>query len=204
MRVRARIGRVFPGEAVGLMSELITNHRRACERFAAVAGEFGAEQWTAPTPCSEWDARALVEHVIGFHEFLLLRPLGVRANRPREGPAERWLATAGALFDCLAADGVLDRSTELPGGGNSSARRMLGALTTDVLVHTWDLARAGGVEPRLDTELCAAAFATATATGLRRDDGMFGPEVAVAPGAELVTRLVALYGRDPDWRPWGS
>jgi uncharacterized protein (TIGR03086 family) len=186
------------------MSELITNHHRACERFSAVADAFDAGQWSVPTPCTAWDARALVEHVIGFHEFLVLRPLGVRANRPREDPAARWRATAGALFDCLETDGVLDRPTELPGGGHSSTRQMLGALTTDVLVHTWDLARAGGVEPRLDPRLCAAAFAAATATGLRRDDGMIGPAVVVAPGADVETRLVALYGRDPDWRPRGS
>jgi hypothetical protein len=77
---------------------------------------------------------------------------------------------------------------------------MLGALTTDVLVHTWDLARAGGVEPRLDTDLCAATYETATTTVLRRNDGMIGPEVGVGPGADIATRLAAFYGRDPAWR----
>ncbi|MDQ1466873.1 MAG: hypothetical protein QOH10_1288, partial [Actinomycetota bacterium] len=60
------------------MDELVVRHRRACDGFAGVADRVPAERWTAATPCSEWDARALVEHVIGFHEFLLLRPLGVR------------------------------------------------------------------------------------------------------------------------------
>ena len=45
--------------------------------------------------------RALVEHLIGFHEVLILRALGVRAHRPRTGPAERWTATQTALFDAL-------------------------------------------------------------------------------------------------------
>jgi hypothetical protein len=36
---------------------------------------------------------------------------------------------------------------------------------------------------------------------LRRDDGMIGPEVVVEPGADVETRLVAFYGRDPTWRP---
>jgi uncharacterized protein (TIGR03086 family) len=125
----------------------------------------------------------------------------VRANRPRDDPAARWRATSDALFGCLATDGVLDQPTELPGGGHGSARQMLGALTTDVLVHTWDLARAAGVEPRLDTELCAAAYETATATVLRRNDGMIGPEARVDRGADIETRLAALYGRDPAWRP---
>jgi uncharacterized protein (TIGR03086 family) len=183
------------------VEELVSRHARACARFSAVADRFPAGRWTAATPCTEWDARALVEHVIGFHEFLLLRPLGMRARRPRDDPAARWQATADALFDGLATDGAIDRPTELPGGGHSSARQMLGALTTDVLVHTWDLARAGGLEPGLDAELCSAAYETATATVLRRNDGMIGPEVAVEPWAEIGTRLAALYGRDPAWRP---
>ncbi|MDQ1465830.1 MAG: hypothetical protein QOH10_245, partial [Actinomycetota bacterium] len=126
-------------------------------------------------------------------------PLGVRAHRPRDGAAVRWHVTADALFSCLSADGVLDRATELPGGGQSSARQVLAALTTDVLVHTWDLARAGGLEPRLDAELCEAAYAVATRAGLKRGDGMVGPEVVVGPDADAATRLVAFYGRDPAW-----
>ena len=117
---------------------LIEQHRRACDDFGRVAER--VVDWDSPTPCDEWDARALVEHVIGFHDFLLLRPLGVRANRPRGDPAARWRATSDALFTALAAPDVLDRETELPGGGTSTPRTMLAALTTDVLVHTWDLA----------------------------------------------------------------
>jgi uncharacterized protein (TIGR03086 family) len=181
--------------------DLITAHGRACDGFSRVGDAFAPEQWAAPTPCTEWDARALVEHVIGFHEFLLLRPLGVRAHRPREDPAARWRATADALFAYLSVDGALDRETELPGGGHSSPRQMLGALTTDVLVHTWDLARAAGTVPRLDLELCTTAYHAATTTPLRRGDGMIGPEVIAAPDADIATRLVALYGRDPAWHP---
>jgi len=179
----------------------VSRHSRACARFATVADGFPSERWTAPTPCTDWDARALVEHVIGFHEFLLLRPLGVRAHRPRDDPGRRWRATSDALFGYLATDGALDQPTELPGGGHSSGRLMLGALTTDVLVHTWDLARAGGVEPLLDRELCERAYEAATTTVLRRGDGMIGPEFTVDPAADIETRLAALYGRDPAWLP---
>jgi uncharacterized protein (TIGR03086 family) len=183
------------------VDELVSRHARACARFSAVADAADEAVWTAPTPCTEWDGRALVEHLIGFHEFLLLRPLGVRASRPRDDPAARWRATSDALFDCLEADGVIDRPTELPGGGQSSARQMLAALTTDVLVHTWDLARAAGVEAGLDPALCADAYAAAVTTDLHRNDGMIGPEIVVPADADIDARLVAFYGRDPAWRP---
>ena len=76
---------------------------------------------------------------------------------------------------------------------------MLGALTTDVLVHTWDLARAAGVDPALDQELCGEACEAARAAGVGAASEMFAPSVKVRPDADAATRLIALYGRDPDW-----
>ena len=180
---------------------MVERHRRACAGFGAIAHAVPDGSWSAPTPCAEWTARDVVEHVIGFHDFLLLRPLGVRANRPREDPAARWDATSEALFAALATDGMLDRATELPGGGTSSPRAMIGALTNDVLVHTWDLARAASLPAALDEELCARGYAGLRASEFRRDPAMFGPEVPVGDNAPAADKLVAFYGRNPAWAP---
>ena len=168
-------------DTVSGVTDPVERHRRACDGFSRIADSVPDDQWDRPTPCTEWDARALVEHVIGFHEVLILRPLGVRAHRPRTGPAERWAATQTALFDAL-----------------TEPVDVLGALTTDVLVHTWDLARAVGVPAELDTELCASAVA-ALPDALPRDGGMFGAAVSVSETADAATRLVAIYGRNPAW-----
>ena len=160
------------------MHPLIERHRVACDGFARIAETVTA--WDAPTPCTEWDARALVEHVIGFHEVLILRPRGVRAHRPREGPAERWRATADALF------GALDEPPDV-----------LPALTTDVLVHTWDLARSADTDAHLDE----AIVATSELFEMDRDAGFAGPIVAVPDDADAATKLIAWYGRNPRWTP---
>ena len=165
------------------MHDLIERHRRACAGFSRVADGASDEHWDRPTPCTDWDARALVEHVIGFHEVLLLRPMGVRAHRPRTGPAARWRATSDAMF-----------------GAVTEPVAVLGALATDVLVHTWDLARAVGIEPDLDEAMCREAVAALRDRDLPRDDGMFAPAVPVADDADPVTVLIACYGRDPGWR----
>jgi uncharacterized protein (TIGR03086 family) len=183
-----------------VVSDLVAGrHRTACAGFSRVTDLVRPDRWELPTPCTEWDARALVEHVIGFHEVLLLRPLGVRANRPKTGPAERWNATSEALFRALAAPGALDLATDLPGGGQSSPRSMLGSFTADVLVHTWDLAGTVGVDPGLDLELCTRAYDAARAGGFGTASGMFAAEVDVQPEADAATKLIAIYGRDPAW-----
>jgi len=170
-----------------LVDERIGEHRRACDGFASVADAVPPNRWNAPTPCAEWDARALVEHVIGFHEVLILRPAGVRVHRPRYDAAARWRVTADAVLDTLE-HGEFDAN-------------LLAALTTDVLVHTWDLARATGVDARLDAALCTRALRNAHAQPLPRGSGMFAAEITEPPDADDAGQLVALYGRDPSWTP---
>jgi uncharacterized protein (TIGR03086 family) len=160
-----------------------------------------ADGWAAPTPCSEWDVRGLVEHVVGFHEFLLLRPLGVRAERPREGPAERWAATELAIEQALGHPGLTGQVAYFDG----DTRRpidVLGAITGDVVIHTWDLARAVGAPEQLDADLCAIALDAARATmGASDRSGLFAPPVPTRSDASIEDRLLALRGRDPQWRP---
>ena len=52
---------------------------------------------------------------------------------------------------------------EFKDGSNLDVRTLLPALTTDVLIHTWDLARAVGLDVVLDEDLCEVALAGAQA-----------------------------------------
>lgn len=187
-------GRLTGVTAPEPLSSLVERHRRACSGFGrAVSAADG--KWARATPCSEWDARALVEHVIGFHEVLLLKRLGVRAHRPRDDTVERWLATERALF------GALEGEAAAPSGAVDVVQ-LLPILTADVLAHTWDLARAVGADATLDATLCEHALATVEPNDERlRASGMFGARVSVPAGADAQTRLVAFFGRDPQWRP---
>lgn len=179
----------------------IERHGRAVAGFTAVVECVGAERWGLPTPCPEWDARAVVEHVIGFHEFLLLRPLGVRAHRPRHGPEARWLATEAAIRRVLADPERLGDDAEYFDGVRRSPAEVLAALATDTLIHTWDLARAVGAPARLDPELCELSYRELAGSGAPGDrSDLFGPAVAVPSGADIEDRLLGLVGRDPGWR----
>jgi uncharacterized protein (TIGR03086 family) len=174
-------------------------HLAVCRRFGeAVRSANG--KWDRRSPCDAWDARGVLEHVIGFHDVLLLRPLGLKPNRPRGGtsrlrgkdPQLRWQLTYDSLTEALRPE----RATQL------DAYKLLPHLTRDVLVHTWDLARAVAADDRLDPGWCELFYA-----GLPADpqalsaSGMFSAPVAVDNEVDVQARLLARLGRDPSWRP---
>ena len=79
---------------------------------------------------------------------------------------------------------------------------MLGAITGDVVIHTWDLARAVGAPEQLDADLCVIALNAARAMmGASDRSGLFAPPVPIGSDASTQERLLAVRGRDPQWRP---
>src|SRR5271165_4347277 len=158
-------------------------HLAVCRRFGeSVRAAIG--KWERASPCDAWDARGVLEHVIGFHDVLLLRPLGLEPDR--------------RLFE---------RVVDIPElQGNPAVRRdaraMMPNLTRDVLVHTWDLARAVGADDRLDAGWCEQFYA-ALPSDLQAlsPAGMFDAPVAVADHSDVQSKLLARLGRNPDWRP---
>src|ERR1700735_2051126 len=128
-------------------------HLAVCQRFGeSVRAAKG--KWERPSPCEAWDARGVLEHVIGFHDVLLLRPLGLKPDRPRDDPQRRWELTYDRLQEALQeALPRKDLSTQ------ADAAKLIPALTRDVLVHTWDLARAVEADASLDPRWCGALLA---------------------------------------------
>jgi uncharacterized protein (TIGR03086 family) len=69
----------------------------------------------------------------------------------------------------------------------------------DVLIHTWDLARATGQDERLDLSLvdaCAAMFLPEMPER-GRAAGIIGPAVEVGENTSSQERLLAAMGRRP-------
>jgi uncharacterized protein (TIGR03086 family) len=146
-----------------------------------------------------------LEHVIGFHDVLLLRPLGLKPQRPRDDPGRRWSLTLDRLEQALRRDGLFEQEVEvLAVGTNSSsrldARTLVPRLSQDVLVHTWDLARAVGADDRLDPGWCAwFVDRLPTDPDALSAPGMFGQPIAVAGLADAQSQLLGRLGRDPSW-----
>lgn len=186
--------------------DMADRHRQLCKAFGDEVSAVD-DHWQAQSPCSEWDARGVLEHVIGFHDVLLLRPFGANPHRPKGDPVGRWAATFAALDLVLSRPGLFDGVIDVPAVGNNppsqvDAARIVPLLSLDVLVHTWDLGRAAGHEVTLDPDLCRKFL-----EGLPSDDavlsrtGMYDSPRPVPARSDAQAELLARLGRDPDWGP---
>ncbi len=72
----------------------------------------------------------------------------------------------------------------------------------EMVLHGWDLAAATGQSYAVDDAAAAAALAAVEANAdLFRQYKGFAEPVAVAAGASVLARALALSGRDPNWSP---
>jgi uncharacterized protein (TIGR03086 family) len=180
-------------------------HRRAADWFSQQVDQIRDDQWHLPTPCSDWDVRALLNHVTG--EALWTPPLMAGQTIEQVGdrfdgdvlgsaPVEAWHAAAAAAREAVDAPGALDQTVHLS-FGETPATEYAMQLFADHLIHGWDLAHAIGAGTRMDPELvtaCAAWFDTVEP--IYRQAGAIGPRMEVAPNADAQTTLLSRFGRD--------
>ena len=68
----------------------------------------------------------------------------------------------------------------------------------DIVIHTWDLARASGLDETLDPEEVHEMLVAMTPLdSVLRASGQYGPRVDVPAGADEQTQLIAFTGRTP-------
>ncbi len=180
-------------------------------RHRAVAANFGAvvnatEDWDAPTPVAEWSARDVVDHLVGWVGGFLQAGAGIElpaGPEVSEDPAAAWTHHATALQAVLDDPATPARTFEL--SPHIAATPLAEAIdryyTTDVLMHTWDLARAVDRDHGLDPDECAEILAGMEPMDeMLRQSGQYGPRVETSD-ADPVNRLMAFIGRDPAWSP---
>ena len=179
-------------------------YRRACLRFGEHVHAIRGDQWAAPTPCTEWDVKALVGHLIT--EVAWVPPLiGGRSvaevgdelsgDLTGEDPAASWDRFAPASIDAVAEPGALERTVRLT-KRELPASEYANEVFTDLLIHGWDLARAIGADETLDGESVDVVYeAMKPHEEELKTTGVFGPMVVPPEGADRQTLLLAVFGR---------
>lgn len=189
----------------------MTDDDKTLPRYATALAEFDRRvalirpgQWHDPTPCAEWDVRALVDHLVTEQLWVpplldgaTIADLGDRFDGDQLGddPVAAWKSAAAAAREAFAAPGALHRPVELS-YGRRPADGYCQEMTLDLAVHAWDLARGIGADDHLDEDLVRGVlrFVQPQAEQLA-GTGLFAAPIEVSDDADPQTRLLALLGR---------
>ena len=177
-------------------------HHDAIDAFSARIDGTPPDAWASPTPCTDWDVRALVNHVVGENRWIVPMLAGATiadvgseldGDLLGEDPKRAWHDSVGPALEAVEKT-PLDQTVHLS-FGDFPAEEYLWQLTSDVLIHTWDLARATGQSEELPAHLveeCGRWFDTTE--DAYRGAGAIGPRVEPATG-EPTAVLLGRFGR---------
>ncbi|WP_069622463.1 maleylpyruvate isomerase family mycothiol-dependent enzyme, partial [Streptomyces niveus] len=197
----------------------------------------GPADWERPTPCADWDLRALVSHMAGQHHGFAAAADGVGADlrhwRPSplppgdetlgddptgddptgddptgDDPIAGYRAAVARVAASFARPGAAERRFDLP---EISTTRSFPATVAvafhflDFAVHTWDMAKAVGLdwEPADDIAEAALTVALRVPDDERRlaPGAAFGPARTPAADGRPFDLVLTTLGRSPAWTP---
>jgi uncharacterized protein (TIGR03086 family) len=180
------------------MSAVADRYRRLSTAFAEKVAAVPDDRWDSPTPCAEWTARELVQHVVdtqGLFLGFVGRELG-DVPSVDDSPVAAWQVASSViqadLDDPVRAreeyDGFMGRTVWEEG--------VDGFLNLDLIVHGWDLSRAVGLDEAIDADDAAWVLQRADELGdLMQKSGSVAAPVKPPPGADIQTRMLARMGR---------
>ena len=187
--------------------DLVELHGRCGRWFAALVAGVGAEQWHDGTPCSEWDVRTLVHHLLyeqrwvaPLFEGMTVEQVGDRFEGDLMGDdASTWPGLLASSMEeahaAVTGPDALKRTVHLSFGDTSGQEYVI-QLTGDLAIHAWDLARATGQDDAIDPDAVALLLPWAEAYAeLLTASGMFGSPLDVGADAPDEVRLLGLVGR---------
>ena len=196
------------------MTETPTSAVRAASDLAAAPlRAVRPEQLTAPTPCADYDVRAVVDHLAWAavlsqraatrmpfeHDWRSLTPAPFLDGVP----VAEWAARVPAELDTAAdawADPAAWEGETLLGAAAMPAEVVGPMMLAEFVVHGWDLARAIGAGYDVPAELGAIVLAAVQPLAQPgRDGGWYGAEVPVPADAPAFDRALGLTGRNPAW-----
>jgi uncharacterized protein (TIGR03086 family) len=183
------------------MSDAAARYEWVAEQFSARVDQVPDGAWEKPAPCEGWVARDVVGHLVEWLPAFfcgtwdLAPPAGPSVD---EDPAGAWHALDAMVRAAFADPAIADAERDNHMGRSTFAQTFDMIGTTDVFFHTWDLARATGLDETLDPDEVHRLFeAMEPMDQMLRESGQYGPRVAVPDDADEQTKLLAFIGRQP-------
>ncbi|HZN14307.1 MAG TPA: TIGR03086 family metal-binding protein [Acidimicrobiales bacterium] len=182
------------------MSEINDRYRKLAAEFSDRVRAVPADAWDNPAPCDGWVARDVVRHLVEWVPGFFGASGVTIASGPSvdDDPVAAWEALDASLRSNLDAPDVAGRELDTAAGRHTFENAIDMFVTPDVLVHTWDLARATGLDESLDVDEVRRMLVNMEPMDeVLRNSGHFGPRVEVADDADDQTKLIAFTGRQP-------
>ena len=177
--------------------------RRIAAEFTARVDGVGPAGWEAEAPCEGWVARDVVRHLVEWVPWWVGEgtdhSLSVGADVD-DDPAAAWAELRDQLQAMLDRPDAEAETFDSPmfGGEMPLGVAVERFVTGDVLVHTWDLAKATGQDASIDADFAARMYeGMLPMDDMLRQSGHFGPRIEVPDDADPVTKLIAFTGRTP-------
>jgi uncharacterized protein (TIGR03086 family) len=182
----------------------------AADAAARTVANVDASQFGRPTPCADWDVRALLNHLILWTSYSLAaraqgesvgQDLMDRDFAADPGFAADYRAQLDRALTAWADPAAWERSLDVM-GSRTPAADVAALNIAEMVLHGWDLAAATGQAYTVSEPAAAAAMGAVEANAdLFREYKGFAEPVEVPPTAPVLDRLLALSGRDPAWTP---
>jgi uncharacterized protein (TIGR03086 family) len=184
------------------MSEIADRYRAVADGFTRRATAVPDAAWDRPAPCVGWVARDVVGHLVEWIPPFLHDAAGVELPEGPSiatDPAHAWLTMSDGIQALLDDPKSASRDFYHPRAGRHRLDDAIAMfILGDVLIHTWDLARATGLDEALDAAEVAWMFEGMQGIDeMLRQSGQYGPKIDVDETADLQTRLIAFTGRRP-------
>ncbi len=175
--------------------------RRVAGRFTDRAREVTPAAWDNPAPCEGWVARELVGHMVEWMPGFMAS-VGIElppGPSIAHDPAAAWAHLAHSLQALLDDPRTAAQEITHEHLGTVTVEHAIGMIMFgDIVIHTWDLARATGLDETLDqTIVSEMLIGMLPLDEMLRSSGQYGPKVTVAEDADDQTRLIAFTGRTP-------
>jgi uncharacterized protein (TIGR03086 family) len=167
---------------------------------------------TGPSPCPDWTVAALLDHLMGlsyaFTQAARKRTDAPGTDEPPPDPSARhlsrhWRSRLPVLLEELSTawkDPASWTGTSKAGGVTMPAATLGIVAMNELIMHSWDLARATGQEFAADPRTLEVLIEFLSQGPAEGTPGLFGPAVPVDSEDTLLDQAVALAGRDPQWR----
>ncbi|WP_406463545.1 TIGR03086 family metal-binding protein [Streptomyces sp. NBC_01622] len=188
---------------------LTRSHDYLREVIAAVPGS----DWSAPTPCSEWTVRQVLNHARIDQQAYGLVLTGDRPDSDPFHPADALDGDPVAALDKVLR-AVAEGYAALPAEADQVPTPLgpmplpFAAATAamDAAVHAWDIAVATGQNRPLEADLAEGIWPAADrlVDQLRDAYRVFAPAREVTAEYDRAETLLAFLGRDPHWTPAAS